>query len=64
MSCRGIHDGYAILDCSYCGGSGGIMVLQEGFPVSKKTCEQCKGTCLVRVPLKDVPILNYMPDPI
>lgn len=62
MACRGIHEGYAVLDCSHCEGSGHIWVLESHFPPRKETCKQCKGTCLVRIPLKEVPILDDAPE--
>lgn len=62
MACRGISEGHAILDCGHCGGSGYNMVLYDNLLPKKETCKTCEGTCLVRIPLKKIPILDYTPE--
>jgi hypothetical protein len=58
VACRGIHEDYAVLDCSYCNGKGNLWILKDNFPPRKETCKMCKGTCLIRIPLKNVPVLD------
>lgn len=59
MACRGVYKEYAVIDCAACEGNGEIVVLRDCSPIKKEQCLICKGTCLVKVPLKEIPILNY-----
>ena len=61
MACRGIKDNYAIIDCTACNGQGYITVLHDHLPPNRETCKVCEGTCVVRVPIIKIPVLNELP---
>ena len=58
MTCKGVEGYYAIVDCKDCEGIGYYMQLNGISPPSKETCPTCKGTCLNRIPILDIPIIK------
>jgi len=58
MSYRHIDSKFVYIDCGACSGEGHITILKEDGPPIKKACEVCKATCLVKVPLEDIPTVH------
>jgi hypothetical protein len=56
MACRHIDNKFAYLDCAACNGTGYMMILLENDPPIKESCKVCGSTCLVKIPLKDIPV--------
>lgn len=58
MAFKGVKGDYAIIDCKDCEGLGYYMQMYGISPPSKEPCRTCKGTCLNRVPITDIPIIR------
>jgi len=54
MAFHGIHEGYAIIDCPKCEGSGYIFTLRAYNPPFKDPCDNCRGKGIVKVPLQEI----------
>jgi DnaJ-class molecular chaperone len=55
MACRYIDSKFVYIDCEACNGSGSIATLEENGPV-KQPCGECHATCLVKIPIKQIPV--------
>ena len=58
MTCRLINDEYVVIDCNCCGGVGYLTQISEKNIAKKETCTVCMGTCLVRIRIEDIPVIN------
>jgi len=61
MSCYGVKDCYAIVDCSACNGKGSINIIKTYAPSTKEKCKQCKGSGLVRILVDNIPKIKITP---
>jgi hypothetical protein len=56
MACKHIDNKFAYIDCGACNGEGHTWLIGNDEPPTKEPCKACGSTCLVKIPLKDIPI--------
>lgn len=54
MAFHSIHEGYAVIDCTKCGGSGHIITIRTFCPPFKDPCDNCRGIGVVKIPVQDI----------